>query len=123
MFAGVVWGSDQRAQFDRLKAEARSAAQAWTGRKPKRGIRTFCNLPGAPRLELRRFMRTLCRRWPRSTSNPICDKLEALYQQRVDRSLEGLDRGLLKPISGSSIREATSLQPTDSLASSSSKRR
>jgi hypothetical protein len=95
VFAGVVWGSDQRAQFDRLKAEARSAAQALDWEKAEARYQNLLQLARSAQVGASEIyadvVSPLAEIYKKSNAG---DKLEALYQQRVDRSLEGLDRGL-----------------------------
>ncbi len=95
VFAGVVWGSDQRAQFDRLKAEARSAAQALDWEKAEARYQNLLQLARSAQVGASEIYADVVSPLAEiyKKSNAV-DKLEALYQQRVDRSLEGLDRGL-----------------------------
>lgn len=95
VFAGFVWGADQRAQFDRLKTEARTAAQAMDWEKAEARYQKLLQLAPSAQVGASEMyadvVSPLAEIYKKSGA---ADKLEALYQQRVDRSLEGLDRGL-----------------------------
>ena len=95
VFAGVVWGADQRAQFDRLKAEARTAAQAMDWEKAEARYQKLLQLaPSAHVGASEMYAEVVSPLAEIYKKSEAAGKLEALYQQRVERSLEGLDRGL-----------------------------
>jgi tetratricopeptide (TPR) repeat protein len=95
VFVAMVWGDDQRTRFDRLKAEAREAAQVTDWAKAEARYRQLLQL--APSLQVGAYemyaeiVSPLAEIYKKSEA---VDKLEALYQQRVDQSGEGLERGL-----------------------------
>jgi tetratricopeptide (TPR) repeat protein len=95
VFAGVVWGADPRAQFDRLKVEARAAVQAQDWKTAEARYQRLLQL--APSVHAGSYemyaevVSPLAEIYKKSNA---ADKLEALYQQRVEQSNVGLDRAL-----------------------------
>ena len=94
-FAGIVWATDPRAQFDRLKSEGRSALKAedWTAAESR-----YQQL-----MQLAAMVQPTITEMYAEVVSPLAEvykatgdmeKLEHLYQRRVEESHEGLERGL-----------------------------
>jgi tetratricopeptide (TPR) repeat protein len=95
IFAGVVWADDLRAQFDRLKAEGRAALQAEDYAKAETSYRKLMELavavhPGTYEMYAE-VVSPLAEVYKKTED---VEKLEDLYQNRMDHSGAGLDRGL-----------------------------
>lgn len=94
-FAGIVWCDDSRAQFDQLKAEARSAVQRkdWTAAETRyqKLLRLASSFKTNPYEIYAEVVSPLAEIYKRSNA---ADKLEGMYRQRVDEAEEGLDKGL-----------------------------
>jgi hypothetical protein len=95
VFAGVLWANDPRARFDRLKSEAQAAveAQDWATAEVRyeqlMQMTTTVHLTAG---EMYAEVVSPLAAVYKQTENT--DKLEKLYQDRVDRSEAGLERGL-----------------------------
>lgn len=95
VFAGVIWSADPRAQFDRLKADARAAFQAedWkTAEARYQKLLQLAHSVHAGASEMYADVVSPLAEIYKATND--VDKLEGLYTQRVERSGAGLDRAL-----------------------------
>jgi tetratricopeptide (TPR) repeat protein len=95
LFAGTVWAGDPRTQFDRLKSEGRSAieSQDWVAAEAR-----YLEL-----LEMSAAVHPSTTEMYAEIVSPLAqiykrtdniEKLENLFQQRLEKSTEGMDRGL-----------------------------
>jgi len=95
ILAGIVWGGGLRAQFDRLKTEGRSALQAEDYAKAENCYIRLLQLsssvhPGVYEMYAQ-VVSPLAEIYKKTEAT---EKLEALYQNRMDHSAAGLERGL-----------------------------
>jgi hypothetical protein len=94
-FAGIVWAGDPRAQFDRLKSEGQSAIKAedWaTAESRYRQLMQMAATIHPAVTEMYAEIVSPLAQVYKATGD--IDKLEKLYQRRVDESAAGLERGL-----------------------------
>jgi tetratricopeptide (TPR) repeat protein len=95
LFAGAVWGNDLRAQFNRLKSEGRTALEAGDFVKAEARYTKLLRLKDAVHADVNEVysdvVSPLAEIYKKTEA---IDKLEALYQSRVDQSAAGLGRGL-----------------------------
>ena len=93
--AGIVWASDPRAQFDRLKSEGRSAVKAedWAAAESRyQQLIRMAAITHPTITEMYAEVVSPLAEVYKATGD--MEKLEQLYQQRVEESREGLERGL-----------------------------
>jgi tetratricopeptide (TPR) repeat protein len=95
IFAEAVWCGDPRAQFDELKAEGRAALKAEDYAKAESCYTRLLQLastvhPGIYEMYAQ-VVSPLAEIYKKTEAT---DKLEALYQNRLDQAVSGLERGL-----------------------------
>jgi hypothetical protein len=95
VFAGLACGSDLRARFDRLKAEGRAAIRSEDYAAAEMRYRALLDLSASVRPSATEmYADVVSPLVDIYKKTEAVDKLEELYQRRLDQSTAGLDRGL-----------------------------
>ena len=95
LFAAIVWSSDPRAPFDRLKAEARNATRAKDWATAEACYLKLLDLaPAVHASTLETYAEIVSPLAEIYKRTDEADKLEKLYQRRVTDSGEGLGHGM-----------------------------
>ena len=95
LFAGALWAGDPRAQFDRLKSEGRAAIDSENWVTAEARYLELLEMSAAVHPSISEMyaeiVSPLAQIYKRTDNT---EKLENLFQQRLEKSAEGMDRGL-----------------------------